>query len=164
MPQLDKITYFTQFAWLCIFFGSFYLILVKHYLPRIARGLYVRSVLIKGENSATNNTLSQEIKKTLHDSLEITTQALSLSKNVLHEGVADSNKWRHASTNNTPLSSFHSAHSSIRVFHKEHLLSIIALKGAISPSAAYTSFPKSGSSLARSKYFQIILVRKLLKK
>jgi hypothetical protein len=176
MPQLDKITYFTQFMWLCFFFGSFYLILVKHYLPRIARGLYVRAALIKGENKGTYDVLLQETKIASHSSLEITTQALSLANNVLFEGLANSNKWRTSrlqstaivddktTTGSAPLSSFQNADTSMRVFHKEHLLSITALNCALSPSGAHIAFPKLSALPARSKYFQIVFVRKLLKR
>jgi len=42
MPQLDKVTFLSQFMWLCIFFFGFYLTLVKHFLPKISRLLKVR--------------------------------------------------------------------------------------------------------------------------
>ena len=37
MPQLDITTYFSQFFWLVVFFGIFYLFLLRHILPRLAR-------------------------------------------------------------------------------------------------------------------------------
>ena len=42
MPQLDATTYFTQFVWLCITYTTFYLVLTKTILPKIAKILYVR--------------------------------------------------------------------------------------------------------------------------
>ena len=42
MPQLDIVSYFPQFFWFCIFFTSFYLTLVTHYLPKLTRIFAVR--------------------------------------------------------------------------------------------------------------------------
>lgn len=37
MPQLDKVTYLSQFFWLCFFFLGFYFSLVQFFLPKMAR-------------------------------------------------------------------------------------------------------------------------------
>ena len=43
MPQLDTVTFFSQFFWLSFFFLGFYGILVKYYLPKMSRILKVRT-------------------------------------------------------------------------------------------------------------------------
>jgi hypothetical protein len=53
MPQLDKVTFISQFFWLCITFFSTYLILVKFYLPALAR-------IIKVRNAISNRTEERE--------------------------------------------------------------------------------------------------------
>ena len=42
MPQLDKITFFTQVSWLIIVFFSLYIVLVKFILPKLALILKLR--------------------------------------------------------------------------------------------------------------------------
>ena len=42
MPQLDTVTFFSQYVWLVVFFGGFYLSIVKYYLPKMGRILKVR--------------------------------------------------------------------------------------------------------------------------
>ena len=37
MPQLDKVTFFSQFFWLCFFYLGFYGVVVKQILPRFGR-------------------------------------------------------------------------------------------------------------------------------
>lgn len=42
MPQLDIVSYMSQFFWLWFFFLGFYLALVQHFLPKMARILKFR--------------------------------------------------------------------------------------------------------------------------
>ena len=42
MPQLDQVTFFSQYFWLCFFFLTFYLFLYKHFLPKMSRILKYR--------------------------------------------------------------------------------------------------------------------------
>jgi hypothetical protein len=42
MPQLDTVSFFSQYFWLCIFFGGFYLNFVKYFLPKMGRIQKVR--------------------------------------------------------------------------------------------------------------------------
>jgi hypothetical protein len=45
MPQLDQFTYLTQFAWLCFFYMTFYILLFNDGLPKISRILKLRAHL-----------------------------------------------------------------------------------------------------------------------
>lgn len=42
MPQLDTVTYLSQFFWLCFFFLGFYFAIVQFFLPKMARILKFR--------------------------------------------------------------------------------------------------------------------------
>jgi hypothetical protein len=42
MPQLDLVSYMSQFFWLWFFFLGFYLVLVQYFLPKMARILKFR--------------------------------------------------------------------------------------------------------------------------
>jgi hypothetical protein len=57
MPQLDKVTFLSQFFWLCIVFFGLYLILVKHYLPALARIVLVRQSVMN--STEANNEEGQ---------------------------------------------------------------------------------------------------------
>jgi len=52
MPQLDKVTFLTQYFWLCIVFFSLYLILVKFFLPAFARIVQVRPAIAASSEEA----------------------------------------------------------------------------------------------------------------
>jgi len=47
MPQLDKVTFLSQVFWFCLVFAFLYLILVRVFLPALARIVRVRQVLAK---------------------------------------------------------------------------------------------------------------------
>lgn len=55
MPQLDQFTYLTQFVWLCVFYMTFYVLLLNDGLPKISRILKLRAHL-----SADRNTGSEQ--------------------------------------------------------------------------------------------------------
>lgn len=42
MPQLDKVTFFSQFFWLCFFYLGFYFFIYKFFLPQMSRILKFR--------------------------------------------------------------------------------------------------------------------------
>ena len=42
MPQLDQVTFLSQFFWLCVFFFGFYFVICKHFLPKMGRTLKFR--------------------------------------------------------------------------------------------------------------------------
>lgn len=42
MPQLDKVHFFSQYFWLCVFYFGFYFLISKHFLPAMARVLQLR--------------------------------------------------------------------------------------------------------------------------
>ena len=53
MPQLDKVSYFTQFVWFTLTITMLYVTLVKYYLPTIARTLKMRQHKV-GTRTTTN--------------------------------------------------------------------------------------------------------------
>ena len=57
MPQLDKVTFLSQFFWFCVVFFSMYLILVKLFLPSLARIVKVRQALAAAGSSESTETV-----------------------------------------------------------------------------------------------------------
>lgn len=84
MPQLDQVTFLTQFFWVTIFFFAFYLISVQKFLPKIASSLKIRqkygSQLEMDNINYTSNTSSlwPQLKLCSHNlNLPINTQYIS---------------------------------------------------------------------------------------
>lgn len=66
MPQLDKVTYASQFFWLSFFFLGFYAFLLKIFLPQINQILIVRLRKLSGSQNSLaaiqeeNNSIQQK--------------------------------------------------------------------------------------------------------
>ena len=56
MPQLDTLTYFSQFTWFIIIFLSFYVLLSNNVIPSIGTILKTRNKITKNTISHTNIT------------------------------------------------------------------------------------------------------------
>jgi F0F1-type ATP synthase membrane subunit b/b' len=85
MPQFDKITFFNQIFWLFFFFSSFYLILLKVFLPKLSSVLKARTKkLQKGSEGAASLAEEQtQVVENFNSSIE----EMSL---VVKNSVADS--------------------------------------------------------------------------
>jgi len=59
MPQLDVVSYFSQFFWLCFFFLGFYFSLVQFFLPKMARILKLRTEKMTKIQSQSSSYLAQ---------------------------------------------------------------------------------------------------------
>lgn len=59
MPQLDTVTYMSQFFWLCFFFLGFYFSLVRFILPQMARILKYRQEKMKMIQTQSSSYLSE---------------------------------------------------------------------------------------------------------
>jgi len=58
MPQLDFVTYLSQFTWLAIFYITLYIALQNIYLPKIARVLKMRNTTTSSSSVGSFNELS----------------------------------------------------------------------------------------------------------
>ena len=83
MPQLDKVTFFSQFFWLCIFFLGFYIIIHKYFLPRICRILKLRKKKITMSRLYNGH---QEINQLRGNKDNILKESLQLSRFIFFEG------------------------------------------------------------------------------
>ena len=75
MPQLDIVSYFPQFFWFCIFFTSFYLTLVTHYLPKLTRIFAVRQ-----QSQATSQPSSNELQDLAKTTQTVFSQSIQHTK------------------------------------------------------------------------------------
>jgi len=72
MPQLDKVTFLSQFFWFCVVFIGMYLILVKFFLPALARIVKVRQVLSNSAASESTQSVNTNANEIYSNSLEAT--------------------------------------------------------------------------------------------
>ncbi len=92
MPQLDKVTFFSQFLWTFLIFLAFYLYVYKFFLPKIGRVLVFREKRIHISQQG-ESTLEQE-KSQIRQGVEtLVTEALHTSKQVLGDNLTQTSQW-----------------------------------------------------------------------
>jgi F-type H+-transporting ATPase subunit b len=102
MPQLDQFTYLSQFVWLCVFYMSFYVLLMNDGLPKLSRILKLRAQLVSQHTNSNADTitqmgspLGQDPVKTSHRDTSGTADLRALSKSVsyLNSCVSGASQW-----------------------------------------------------------------------
>jgi uncharacterized membrane protein YhiD involved in acid resistance len=85
MPQLDPITYFTQYFWLITIFFTFYIIVATNILPHIGKILKTRNRLKSSKTVLVNKTVGEttNFEKVLVASL---LQTKNLNTNIIEGG------------------------------------------------------------------------------
>jgi len=100
MPQLDKVTFLSQFFWLCFFYLGFYYVILKFYLPKISRILSLRQKKMGFSNQGMIS-LQQENHQVREDYQELLSKALTLSKTLFNNFFSQTTNW--LSTNATTI-------------------------------------------------------------
>nr|YP_008802542.1 ATP synthase F0 subunit 8 [Monomastix sp. OKE-1]AGZ90195.1 ATP synthase F0 subunit 8 [Monomastix sp. OKE-1] len=95
MPQLDQLTFFSQFFWLCFFYLGFYLVLVKYFLPKMSKILKVRNMKMNSGNAGQTDFLlmkeeNEKVKKMRDEALS---EAFKESKHFLNESYQKTSSW-----------------------------------------------------------------------
>jgi F-type H+-transporting ATPase subunit b len=92
MPQLDKVTFFSQFLWLVIIYVGFYLLILKSFLPKLSRILKVRQKKISLSQQGSNVLLEEREK--VGDSLNtLIEQGATTSKKMFQENLYTTHLW-----------------------------------------------------------------------
>ena len=92
MPQLDKTTFLSQFLWLLFFYIGFYLVILKHFLPRLSRILKVRQKKVSLSQQGTSALLQerQKVEESLNALVE---QGVRVSKGLFQENLQATQEW-----------------------------------------------------------------------
>lgn len=90
MPQLDKVTFLSQFFWLCVFFFGFYIFQLKYFLPEMSRILKFRKKRLS-ESSGFN--LKEENNSVRNSASTLLENLLLNSKNVFKTSFSKSDNW-----------------------------------------------------------------------
>ena len=93
MPQLDKVSYFTQFFWLTLTITAFYITLLKFYLPTITRVLKMREHKVSLTQESNDNTYEQEQEQVLQTMQTAVRQSLTQSKQALQKSFETTAGW-----------------------------------------------------------------------
>jgi len=137
MPQLDKVTFLSQFFWLCIFYFGFYLILVKHFLPRMSRLLKLRQT--KMNLSQEGFSLVQQEKSELQIARDsLLAAGAQTARNSVGKTLQKTSDWVHQTidqTNRGHFQSFNQAYiSSLQnMMTSQNTIQMINLKAVLSP-------------------------------
>jgi hypothetical protein len=108
MPQLDFVTYLSQYFWLCVFYLALYYGATKYWLPRISRVLALRQAKLNESTnvdtltSSENNTLNKEIAG-------IVAQAHKEARSSLDSRVQEGEIWTAATTKKILNTNFNEA-------------------------------------------------------
>lgn len=88
MPQLDHVSYFSQFFWVSLLFLTFYVIVVSYILPRIAIILKVRKKLNTVDATEKDNRSTQ-----LNSYDIVLTEGVQKTRDLLVKAHAKSTSW-----------------------------------------------------------------------
>lgn len=97
MPQLDTLTYFSQFFWLILIFFSFYILLSNKIIPQIGILLKLRKELgtpkVKIVNQGGNNLNNEKILIQNFSDLKKLNNEIDINSKIwLNNGILDINK------------------------------------------------------------------------
>ena len=100
MPQLDKVTFLSQFFWLCFFYIGFYFLVLKFFLPKMSRILKLRKNKLSSSQQGVTN-LQQENDKVRNSYETLLANGLNTSRTAFNDNFQRTEKWLHAMVENT---------------------------------------------------------------
>lgn len=100
MPQLDKVTFLSQFFWLCVFFLGFYVVALKYFLPQMSRILKYRKKRLSQSHQGVN-TMQQENTKVRSSAEKLLESGLKNSKEMFKQNRQRTEDWLFKFTNQT---------------------------------------------------------------
>lgn len=115
MPQLDKVTFLSQFFWLSFFYLGFYFLILKFFLPKMSRLLKFRKKKITGSGDGVDFLASENeqvrcefdgmVAKSLNTSRTFFGENLQRSENWLSTSQSQTNKTHYQKVNNAYIQS-----------------------------------------------------------
>lgn len=106
MPQLDHVTYLSQYFWLIVFYFALYYGATKYFLPRLSRIMSLRQVRMGGDSNI-DNELTQETQH-VNDSVSgVVAQAQQETRHASAEAQSNAAEWA-ANTHNDIMKNYYS--------------------------------------------------------
>jgi hypothetical protein len=92
MPQLDTVTFFSQFFWLCFFYLGFYGVVVKFILPKFGRIFKLRENKLRGSSEGVTS-LHQEKSKVIESVSTVLDAGVQSSKDLVQSTLETTSNW-----------------------------------------------------------------------
>jgi F0F1-type ATP synthase membrane subunit b/b' len=92
MPQLDKVTFLSQFFWLAFFYIGFYFIVLKHFLPKMTRIMKLRKRKMAFSQTGANS-LFQENEKVRSTFDTLIAKGVSKSRTLIFHNFQQTENW-----------------------------------------------------------------------
>lgn len=115
MPQLDQVTFFSQFFWLCVFYFAFYVILLKTFLPAMNRILRFRKKI----QLASSDEYVDEYQSLLQNYHTSRLPEIRSSSDHLTNILTKTNQWA-----NSTLTQFHTTNEESKKMNQMYIRSI----------------------------------------
>ncbi len=134
MPQLDKVTFLSQFFWLCFFYLGFYFMIQKFYLPKISRILSLRQkkmgfsqqgmISVQQENQQVRERYNTVMSKALATSRALFSNLFSRTTNWLDNQAITLNRTHYKGVNESFFQSLgeSSLSQNLLFYHASHQL------------------------------------------
>ncbi len=92
MPQLDKVSFLSQFFWLCVFFFTFYIASLKFFIPEMSRILKYRKLRLNESHQGVTDINQEKVK--LADSADaVIENALKSGKSSFKDMLQTTESW-----------------------------------------------------------------------
>ena len=92
MPQLDKITFFSQFFWLSFFYLFFYFYILKYFLPKMSRALKFRKRRMNNSQQGVTG-MAEESDKVGSSYQTLLSTGLTTCKSVFNRNFKGAEDW-----------------------------------------------------------------------
>lgn len=135
MPQLDKVTFLSQFFWLLFFYIGFYFLILKFFLPKMSLILKLRKNKLAGSQNNVNS-LMQENQKVRTNYETLFNTALTTSKSAFNANFKRIEKWLNDTVENTEKKHYQS-------LNKTYILSVG--ENSLSQNLAFSKFKNEKS-------------------
>lgn len=128
MPQLDKVSFFSQYLWLVIFFLTFYFFVLKIALPTIVTIFKVRKrkiqlmaaevIYLKKEESSILSNYDAVLIDSFNTSRDIFNSVIMASNNWIHDSSRQINKTELLDVNERYLQTINDINKEYIAFNK----------------------------------------------
>jgi hypothetical protein len=163
MPQLDKVTFLSQFFWLCVVFFGLYLLLVKFFLPSFARLVKVRQFLAQAGAADSASSEENQTNQTQSSSNRVYTESIQSSEQAFEKYSSYLSNWASVEYSGTFSKRLAPQfESSLGSISQNNLLTGILYSSVLPPALFYSSATdtKDASGQARNLY-SVWMSRKL---
>lgn len=132
MPQLDKVSFLSQFFWLCVFFFTFYIASLKYFIPEMSRILKYRKLRLNESHQGVTSIHQEKVQLT--DSADaVIENALKSGKSSFKDMLQTTETWLSNFVDQTNRTKFlHTNSSYLSSVGKTSLSNSISVQGIFS--------------------------------